>query len=172
MRGDITVNSEVGRGTVFRIDIRAQPVESSDIKPPRPVRRVVALKPGRPRYRILIADDKADNRQLLTKLLKPLEFELREAENGQDALEIWVISDSFLIKSQVVVEVPTFHPAQFFIFSDQVEIFFVFVIKTFKKPGIIFYIGNITDFGNIIVKPPAYRHPVFNFRVLLDGDCL
>jgi len=50
---------------------------------------VVALKPGQPRYRILIADDKVDNRQLLVKLLKPLEFELREAENGQDAVEIW-----------------------------------------------------------------------------------
>ena len=89
MRGNITVSSEVGRGTVFRFDIRARPVESSDIKPPRPVRRVVALKPGQPRYRILIADDRADNRQLLAKLLKTLGFELREAENGQDAVEIW-----------------------------------------------------------------------------------
>jgi len=88
MRGDIFVSSEVGRGTLFRFDIRAQPVESSDIKPPRPVRRVVALKPGQPRYRILIADDRADNRQLLAKLLKTLEFELREAENGQDAVEM------------------------------------------------------------------------------------
>ena len=89
MGGDITVSSEVGSGTVFRFDIRAQPAESSGIKPPLPVRRVVALKPGQPRYRILIADDRADNRQLLVKLLKPIEFELREAENGQDAVEIW-----------------------------------------------------------------------------------
>jgi len=33
--------------------------------------------------------DRADNRQLLLKLLKTLEFELREAKNGQDAVEIW-----------------------------------------------------------------------------------
>jgi len=97
MGGDITVSSEVGRGTVFRFNIRAQPVESSDKKPPLPVRRVVALKPGQPRYRILIADDKADNRQLLVKLLKTLEFELREAENGQDAVEIWKEWDPHLI---------------------------------------------------------------------------
>ena len=89
MSGDIFVSSEVGCGTLFRFDIRSQPVETSDIKPPRPVRRVVALKPGQPRYRILIVDDRADNRQLLVKLLKTLEFELREAGNGQDAVEIW-----------------------------------------------------------------------------------
>lgn len=89
MRGDITVSSEIGRGTLVRFDIRAQPVELSDIKPSRSVRRVVALKPGQPRYRILIADDRADNRQLLVKLLKTIECELKEAENGQDAVEIW-----------------------------------------------------------------------------------
>ena len=97
MRGDITVSSEVGCGTLFRFDIRAQPVESSDIKPPRPVRRVVALKPGQPRYRILIADDRADNRKLLAKLLRPLGFELRDAENGQEAVEVFEKWDPHLI---------------------------------------------------------------------------
>jgi hypothetical protein len=52
---------------------------------------------------------------------------------------------------------------QCLVFSDQVAVFVVFVIKAFKKPGIIFYICNTTDPGNIIVKPPAYRNPVFNF---------
>jgi CheY-like chemotaxis protein len=38
---------------------------------------------------VLIVDDKEDNRQLLKQLLKPLGFELREAGNGQEALDIW-----------------------------------------------------------------------------------
>ncbi|OQY53726.1 MAG: hypothetical protein B6245_22405 [Desulfobacteraceae bacterium 4572_88] len=52
-------------------------------------RRVVALEPGQPRYRILIADEQEDNRQLLLKLLAPLGFDLRETVNGQEAAEIW-----------------------------------------------------------------------------------
>ncbi len=47
------------------------------------------ISPHQPRYRILIVDDKWDNRQILIKLLNPLDFELREANNGQEALEIW-----------------------------------------------------------------------------------
>ena len=47
------------------------------------------LAPNQPRYRILIVDDKWTNRQLLIKLLNPLGFELKEAENGQQAIEVW-----------------------------------------------------------------------------------
>ena len=38
---------------------------------------------------MLIVDDNATNRQLLSKLLQPLGFELREAANGQEAFELW-----------------------------------------------------------------------------------
>ena len=37
----------------------------------------------------MIVDDKPLNRQLLIKLLNPLGFELKEATNGQEAIEIW-----------------------------------------------------------------------------------
>ncbi|WP_204101786.1 MULTISPECIES: response regulator, partial [Spirulina sp. CCY15215] len=40
-------------------------------------------------YRILIVDDKPVNRQLLVQLLSPLGFELQEASNGQEAIDIW-----------------------------------------------------------------------------------
>jgi CheY-like chemotaxis protein len=52
-------------------------------------RRVIGLEQGQPIYRVLIVDDKPVNRILLVKLLKPLGFEVREAENGKVALEIW-----------------------------------------------------------------------------------
>jgi len=89
MGGDITVSSKPGIGSTFTFNIRVRLAESSVIKQPRPERRAVALEPGQPRYRILITDDSADNRQLLAKLLKPLGFELREASDGQQAVEIW-----------------------------------------------------------------------------------
>jgi CheY-like chemotaxis protein len=40
-------------------------------------------------YRILIAEDMRLNRQLLTRILSPLGFEVREVTNGQDAIAVW-----------------------------------------------------------------------------------
>jgi len=89
MGGDISVTSEVERGTTFKFDIQAGVIEATDIEAKRPTHRVIALEPNQPRYRILIVDDNQDNRQLPVKLLNPLGFELQEAENGQEAIEIW-----------------------------------------------------------------------------------
>ena len=38
---------------------------------------------------MLIVEDRWTNRRLLLKLLEPLGFELREAENGLEAIKIW-----------------------------------------------------------------------------------
>ncbi|MCP4397153.1 MAG: response regulator [bacterium] len=92
--GDIQVKSEVGQGTLFTFDIQAQEVDAADITLTPRTRRVVALESGQPRCRMLIVDDNPDNRHLLFTLLSgistPLSgFDLREAENGQEAIDIW-----------------------------------------------------------------------------------
>ncbi|RQH32894.1 response regulator, partial [Okeania hirsuta] len=89
MGGDITVNSQVGIGTTFRFDIQVDIVSKEDIETQEHPRHVIALKPNQPRYKILIVDDRPTNRLLLIKLLQPLGFELKEAENGKQAIEIW-----------------------------------------------------------------------------------
>ena len=90
MGGDIQVKSEPGRGTTFTCDIQANIVSADEIEDVRFVyRRAIALEPGQPRYRILVVDDKQDNRQLLIKLLNPFGFELQEAQNGQETIRIW-----------------------------------------------------------------------------------
>ena len=89
MGGAITVKSDENRGTTFHFDIQATIVEDAENEQTSPIRRAIALEPGQPRYRVLIVDDKSDNRTLLLKLLKPFGFELREAANGQEAVAIW-----------------------------------------------------------------------------------
>jgi CheY-like chemotaxis protein/nitrogen-specific signal transduction histidine kinase len=89
MGGDMTVSSQVGLGTVFHFEITAQEAETADLSTTTSSRRVIALQPGQKRYRILIVDDLVTNRQLLVRLLGPLGFELREAGNGQEAINIW-----------------------------------------------------------------------------------
>ncbi|MBF2084685.1 response regulator [Thermoleptolyngbya sp. C42_A2020_037] len=89
MGGDIAVSSEVGVGTAIAFYIQASLSEAAplDLQPAR--RRVLGLAPGQPTYRILVVDDKEVNRRLLVKLLSPLGFEVREASNGLECIEIW-----------------------------------------------------------------------------------
>ncbi len=89
MGGDVTVSSKVGVGTIFKFDITTQVVDAADDESQQNKRRVIALEPNQPRYRILIVDDKPLNRQLLVQLLNPFGFELKEAINGQEAVNIW-----------------------------------------------------------------------------------
>jgi PAS domain S-box-containing protein len=76
-------------GTKFKFDIPVGIADASAIQNQPYNRRVVALAPNQPQYRILVVDDRDYNRQLLVKLLKPVGFEVQEASNGIEALEIW-----------------------------------------------------------------------------------
>jgi PleD family two-component response regulator len=87
MGGERTVSSRAGCGTIFKFDIKVNAVESADSQQKQPSRRVIAIAPNQPRYRILVADDAFDNRQLLVKLLSAIGFELYEANNGLEAME-------------------------------------------------------------------------------------
>ncbi|MEG4968442.1 AAA family ATPase [Microcoleus sp. B6-A1] len=89
MGGEMTVSSRAGCGTIFKFDIKVNAVESADRQREQPTRRVMAIAPNQPRYRILVADDAFDNRQLLVKLLSAIGFEVYEAKNGMEAIEKW-----------------------------------------------------------------------------------
>jgi signal transduction histidine kinase/CheY-like chemotaxis protein len=94
-----------GPGATFSFDIRAEVVTSDDAsREPVPAgptagfeTRAVGLVPGQPLYRLLIVDDEPTNRQLLHDLLSPLGFNLREAENGRQAIDIWQAYQPHLI---------------------------------------------------------------------------
>lgn len=87
MGGDITLKSELNKGTTFNFFIKL--VESSEVEPNVKKQKVVSLKADEPQYKILIVDDKLENRKLLVELLSPLSFQISQASDGQEAFEIW-----------------------------------------------------------------------------------
>ncbi len=88
MGGKLEVRSEVNKGTVFFFDIDVEVIKESELEKVTS-KQVIGLKPNQPSYRILIVDDNENNRLLLIKLLQPLGFELKEARDGQGAVDIW-----------------------------------------------------------------------------------
>jgi len=87
MGGSITVTSTVGKGTTFRFEIPVREGTEEQAKPKEAKRRVLRLKPGQGEIRVLVADDRDTNRQLLTRLLGTVGFTTREAVNGEEALQ-------------------------------------------------------------------------------------
>ncbi len=76
------------QGTTFLFDIPVGiALEIVENQPES--RRVISLAPNQPKYRILVVDDSDINRQLLVQLISPLGFEVQEASNGTEAIEIW-----------------------------------------------------------------------------------
>jgi len=84
--GDITVQSELGRGTTFRVYLPAAltPVAASD-----PVRGAVPSAPTVGKGRILVMDDEAPIRDLVARMLQPLGYEVATAEDGAEALRLY-----------------------------------------------------------------------------------
>ena len=90
MGGALSIDSQPGVGSVFHISIRVQKANSADIIPANPQKgRLLHLKPDQPELRVLIVEDQLDNRLLLRKLIEPIGFKVREAENGQQAIELF-----------------------------------------------------------------------------------
>jgi PAS domain S-box-containing protein len=102
MGGAIEVDSEQGRGSVFRFSVGVTLAEDADAPVERSRRRVVGIEPDQPVYRLLVVEDRAANRRLLVKLLSslgapPVGFEIREATNGREGLAVWEDWDPHLI---------------------------------------------------------------------------
>ncbi|MDB9378655.1 ATP-binding protein, partial [Nodularia sphaerocarpa] len=89
MGGDISVESELGKGTTFKFYIEAKLGQKITNNGLEGSSQVLELVSGQPTYKILVVDDKPINRQLLIKLLQPLGFEMKEASNGEEAITIW-----------------------------------------------------------------------------------
>lgn len=89
LKGEITVRSQLGQGTLFRVTLPIQRANRAANPHHSIVHPVIGLAPGQPAYRILVVDDIDTSRQLLGQWLRRVGFEVREASNGQDAITQW-----------------------------------------------------------------------------------
>ncbi len=87
--GDITVTSEVGKGSIFCLEINIKEGSESDIKEKTRERQVIVLEPGQEVFRILVVEDMEDSRILLVKILKTVGFQVKEAVNGKEAVAVF-----------------------------------------------------------------------------------
>ncbi len=92
MGGDIAVRSQVGMGSIFSFNLPVEVMAHGQTE--QPEQDVVGLEkgpcaPDGEPYRLLVADDSAVLRRLLTDMLRPLGFEMRQAANGKEAVELF-----------------------------------------------------------------------------------
>ncbi|MBW4444469.1 MAG: PAS domain S-box protein [Plectolyngbya sp. WJT66-NPBG17] len=89
MGGDIQVESTLGQGSRFSFEIQIALANSTDLTPMLNSKRVLQLTPDQKNYRILVVDDRAENREFVEQLLSMVGFETRSAINGEDAIAQW-----------------------------------------------------------------------------------
>lgn len=88
MEGNIYVSSVLGEGSSFSFDIQVTLPETLEEKRSEK-KRVLKIAPSQSNYRILVVDDRLENRNLLTKLLDTVGFDTRAAANGKEAIALW-----------------------------------------------------------------------------------
>jgi signal transduction histidine kinase/CheY-like chemotaxis protein len=86
MGGQISVSSEFGVGSSFKIELPIELADAINTVIDQNFKTVKSLAPNQPTWRLLVVDDKMDNRLLLVSILTNIGFQVREAENGQEAI--------------------------------------------------------------------------------------
>jgi PAS domain S-box-containing protein len=87
--GDIHLTSSVGQGSTFSFDIQVNLAAALKASPKLSKGRVLKLAADQPSYRVLVVDDRKENRDLIMQLLGSIGFEIKAANNGQEAIAIW-----------------------------------------------------------------------------------
>jgi len=87
--GELDVESKVGEGSRFSFTIPVYTIQASEAPVRRRQYRIARLADGQPTYRLLVVDDQPEGRQWISGVLERLGFQVREASDGKEAVEIW-----------------------------------------------------------------------------------
>ncbi len=88
MGGDVTVESIQGQGSIFVCQVKLCVAEATTVFSPEETQLVIGLQPGQPSYRILVVEDVLETRQLLVNLIESVGLEVRDAQNGEEAIAL------------------------------------------------------------------------------------
>jgi signal transduction histidine kinase/DNA-binding response OmpR family regulator len=161
MGGDIKVKSKLAQGTTFEFEVQVEVSEAEPITTTLKSRRVMALEPGQPSYRILVVDDRWENRQLLIKLLTPIGFEVQEASNGQDAIAQWETWKPHLIWMDMRMPVMNGYETTQYIKSHlqgQATIIIALTASTLEEERAVVLSAGCEDF----VRKPFLENEIFD----------
>lgn len=88
MGGNLWAESTYGQGSKFFLEVPIEVEATSLPVKPEPQLRPIALAPDQ-HYRILVVEDNWENRHFLVQLLQMLGFEVKIAEDGKAAIDLW-----------------------------------------------------------------------------------
>jgi CheY-like chemotaxis protein len=78
----------LGKGSRFRVEVPVNLVAEADYQSSEATAsRVVGLAPGKPEYRVLIVDDRAEDRLVLRRLLEDAGFHVQTADTAESGIE-------------------------------------------------------------------------------------
>lgn len=91
MGGTISVESTLGQGSIFRVNIPIEKADEADLVKLTDVLKgeVIGLAPNQPEYRILIVEDQKENQILLSQLMESIGFSVKVADNGAQGVQLF-----------------------------------------------------------------------------------
>jgi polar amino acid transport system substrate-binding protein len=105
MGGKLSVRSSEKKGSLFRFYIPLQEGEVKNTGEEILPGYVTGIAPGQGEIRILVADDRKTNRDVLVKMLSSLGFTVQEAVNGEEAVNMYKSWSPHLILMDMIMPV-------------------------------------------------------------------
>ncbi|RXP58555.1 PAS domain S-box protein [Lutibacter sp. HS1-25] len=105
MDGDITIESELGKGSEFSFTFGFKASEQAENVEGAEELKVVSLVPEMKGLKLAIVDDRLENRDILLQKFTPLGFDIKQAENGLEAVELYKNWKPEIILMDVVMPV-------------------------------------------------------------------
>jgi PAS domain S-box-containing protein len=87
MGGELAVRSQPGQGSVFTLRVPLPATHAVAPSHPMDHGRIIGLATASEPPRILVVDDKADNRELVCQILALAGFQAKAVDNGQQAID-------------------------------------------------------------------------------------
>lgn len=161
MGGDVEVSSQLHQGTTFKFKIETDTPVEAELQSSPSSEKVIGLASKQPSYRILVVDDRWENRQIVVKLLEPVGFQVKEAANGKEAIAIWQEWQPHLIWMDMRMPVMNGYEATRYIKSHlkgQATFIIALTASTFEEERAIVLSAGCDDF----VRKPFRESVLFD----------